>query len=140
MFGLLSDVRLAARSWANPPIIIEGPILPCNTWSHIAATYAPAIELQLYINGTLINNTAPFSFYASGGPMYLTLANSLNGVQGGTCNSYMIAHSGTFPGVIDELRVYARELTADEAYALANPCQTVIWRVCVSESGCTVRI
>lgn len=121
MFGLLTNGQLSARSWANSPMVIDGPIVPSNAWSHIAATYAPTIGLRLYVNGILVNSTVPFYFYASGVPMYLTLANSLDGVLGGTCNSYMIAHSGTFRGAIDELRVYARQLTADDVFTLANP-------------------
>jgi hypothetical protein len=33
----------------------------------------------------------------------------------------MIANTGTFQGLIDELRVYARVLSTNDIYALANP-------------------
>ena len=121
MFGFLANGQLAARSWAGIPMIINGPVIPANIWTHLAATYSPTNGLQLYINGTFINSTVPFNFDASGAPMYLTLGNSLFGVQGGTCNTHMIAHGGTFNGTIDELRVYARELEANDVYTLANP-------------------
>ncbi|CAF2055693.1 unnamed protein product [Rotaria magnacalcarata] len=121
MLGFLSNGQLVCRSWAGSPMIINGSVLPINTWTHVATTYSSTIGLQLYINGALINGTPAFSFSASGASMYLTLVNSLLGVQGGSCNTYMIAHTGTFKGLIDEFRVYARQLSADDIYALANP-------------------
>ena len=63
------------------------------------------------------------SYSASGLVNILTLANPLLGTQfsaGGPCNSQSILPS-VFNGYIDEFRVYARELSASDVSALANP-------------------
>ena len=121
MLGFLSNGELSARSWKGSPMIINGLVLLPNIWVHVTTTYSPSIGLQLYINGTLINSTQSFGYYASGVNNYLMLANSVLAQQGSACDFDMIAHVGTFNGFIDELRVYARALTADDVYALANP-------------------
>ena len=79
--------------------------LPVNTWSHVAATYDGVI-LRLYVNGsqvgsrsvtgTMVASTSPLRF---GG----------NTVWG----EY-------FSGLIDEVRIYNRALSADEIQADSN--------------------
>ena len=102
MFGMLANGQLVARSWANAPRLVEGPVLPCNGWSHVVVTYDSMTGLRLYINGTLVNTTLPFGSYALNAPMYVTLAHSMF-------------------EAIDELRIYAKHLTSDDIFALNNP-------------------
>ncbi|UJR11150.1 hypothetical protein I4U23_015331 [Adineta vaga] len=48
-------------------------------------------------------------------------AKSLSARSGSSYDSNMIAHSGTFQGLIVELHVYVKELTQDHIDALGNP-------------------
>ncbi len=121
MLGFLTDGSIVARCWQNSPVIVNGSVLTPNVWTHVTTTYSQSIGLQLYINGTLVDSAPSFSYSASGTSDYLTLANSLLAPSGSACNSYMIAHVGTFKGFIDELRVYSRALSVNDIYALANP-------------------
>ena len=74
--------------------------LPLNTWSHVAATYNGA-NLLLYVNGTLVATRPTTGALAVGsGPLRI----------GG--NSF--AADEFFAGLIDEVRVYNRALTAGE--------------------------
>jgi hypothetical protein len=74
--------------------------LPLNTWSHLATTYDGA-NLLLYVNGTLVATRPTTGALAVGsGPLRI----------GG--NSF--AADEFFAGLIDEVRVYNRALTAGE--------------------------
>ena len=74
--------------------------LALNTWSHLAATYDGA-NLRLYVNGTLVATRPTTGALALGsGPLRI----------GG--NSF--AGDEFFTGLIDEVRVYQRVLTAGE--------------------------
>ncbi len=121
MLGFLSDGKVVARCWQNSPVIVNGSVLTPDTWVHVATTYSQSIGLQLYLNGTLIDQTPSFFYSASSVTNYITLANSLTAQSSTACDSNMIAHVGTFEGFIDEFRVYSRALSANDIYALANP-------------------
>jgi hypothetical protein len=85
----------------------DGPLsLALDAWSHLAATY-DGTTIRLYVNGTLVQSQA-----AAGGIM--TSSNPLR--IGG--NS--IWNSEYFAGLIDEVRVYNRVLTAAEIAADMN--------------------
>ncbi len=73
--------------------------LPLNAWSHLAATFDGA-TVRLFVNGVQAGSL-PFagSMAASTGPLRL----GGNGVWG-----------EWFAGLIDEVRVYSRALTANE--------------------------
>ena len=74
--------------------------LPLNTWTHVAATY-DATTLKLYVNGVLVSSGA------IAGNMILPSNNPLR--IGGN-----LAWGEYFAGMIDEVRVYSRVLTAAE--------------------------
>lgn len=102
---------------------VIAPILPANIWTHVARTYSFTNGHRLYINGTLIGTTGSTIFVGSGLVNILTLGSCLQGVQvsaGGTCNSQSIVPT-VYHGLIDEFRVYSRELNATDVYTLANP-------------------
>jgi hypothetical protein len=73
--------------------------LPLNTWSHLAATYDGA-TLRLYVNAVQVASRA-----VSGS--IVTSANPLNVGGNSVWGEY-------FSGLIDEVRVYSRALTAAE--------------------------
>jgi chitodextrinase len=82
---------------------IRGPAsLPLNAWTHIAVTYDGAV-LALYVNGTLAGSqTVSGSVVNSAEPLRI----GGNGVWG-----------EFFQGLIDEVRIYNRPLTAAEIQA-----------------------
>ncbi|CAF1401249.1 unnamed protein product [Adineta steineri] len=113
--GFSSTGNIIATAWA-PDNQVTGPVLSINTWTHIATTYSPTTGLILYVNGTSVGGTGVQSNAASWIVVILTLGNSLSG---GECSSQSIA-TGTFSGYLDEFRVYSRELSATEIYALTK--------------------
>lgn len=103
-----------------------GPILPNNTWTHIAVVYGYTSGMRLYVNGALAVMSRPYVSipvytYA---PLFLTLANtnprgpaySVN-CPGGSSTGYT---PGAFSGAIDDFRLYIRELDGQEICVLAN--------------------
>jgi hypothetical protein len=74
--------------------------LPLNTWTHVAATY-DATTLRLYVNGVLVSSGA------IAGNQILPSNNPLR--IGGNA-----AWGEYFAGMIDEVRIYSRVLTAAE--------------------------
>ncbi|CAF4396054.1 unnamed protein product, partial [Adineta steineri] len=113
--GFSSDGYIIANVH-TPDTQITGPVLSINTWTHIATTYSQANGLTLYVNGVSVGNTGAQNNDAPSAVVILTLGNSLGG---GGCNSQAIA-PGTFYGYLDEFRVYSRELSATEVYALTK--------------------
>jgi hypothetical protein len=116
--GLTSSGHIATDSWNGNDVPITGPLVSLNAWTHVAATYSSTDGLRLYVNGTLSGSSSAYTFSAGGVPMTITLGSSLLGT--GTCHTGTI-QMGRFYGSLDEFYVYARELTASEVTALANP-------------------
>ncbi|CAF1153575.1 unnamed protein product [Adineta steineri] len=99
----------------KPDNHVTGPVLSVNTWTHIATTYSQKNGLTLYVNGASVGSTGAQPNDASGAVVILTLGNSLSGSSG--CGFQSIT-PGTFSGYLDEFRVYSRELSATEVFAL----------------------
>ncbi|CAF4264687.1 unnamed protein product, partial [Rotaria magnacalcarata] len=119
IMGLTSSGHIAIDSWNGSDVPITGPTVPMNSWTHVAATYSSNNGERLYVNGTQYGSSSgAYSFSAGGVPMTITLGSSLLGM--GACNTGTI-QMGQYQGSLDEFQVYARELTAAEVLALANP-------------------
>jgi hypothetical protein len=65
----------------------------------------------------MIGSTGPFTYVASDVPNIITLGTYFS--WSSNCTSSII-NNEQFYGAIDELRIYARELTATDVYSLAN--------------------
>ena len=93
-----------------------GPVVPADSWTHVAVTYHLDHGLRLYTNGSLYNASDPISFVASSKPNYLFVGSPLK------CGDYLwwSEIKGQYWGAVEELQVYSRELTADEINVLAN--------------------
>ncbi len=79
--------------------------IPSNTWTHLAATYDRS-RLRLFVNGVEVTNTAATALISTGtGPLRI----------GGTNNG-----SDFFRGLIDDVRIYNRALSAAEIQADMN--------------------
>ncbi len=78
-------------------------VVPLNTWTHVAVVWTGTNEYH-YVNGTLVD-----TFTDCSTPLTTNDQDLRVGARGGdgSPNSY-------FKGIIDEVRVYNRALTADE--------------------------
>ncbi|MFA5996288.1 MAG: LamG-like jellyroll fold domain-containing protein [Candidatus Paceibacterota bacterium] len=93
-----------------------GGLIPLNTWTHIAVTKtAGAIEStsHLYINGVEVTQTGG----QTGTPNFVA---GINNIGKWTTNGY------EFNGLIDDVRVYNRALSAAEIAALYRSTATVV--------------
>ena len=114
---ITASYQLRSYSSNGTGIWVMGPVVPSNSWTHAAVTYSPSYGLRLYVNGTLSNASAPFSYSPSGVPLYLFVGSALSSPGWGTASN----SSDQYYGAVDELRVYSRELTVVEIAGLASP-------------------
>ena len=102
-YALYSDeggARPSVHAFTSQEFDVRGPAaLPLNTWSHLSSTYDGA-TLRLYVNGTQVASRA-----LTGALTTSTGALRIGG------NAVWGEH---FSGLIDEVRVYNRALTAAE--------------------------
>jgi hypothetical protein len=77
--------------------------IPLNAWTHLAATYDGA-NMRYYVNGVLVGTTA--------GTGSINVANGALRIGGN--NSAPAGQGEWFQGLIDEVRVYNRALSAAE--------------------------
>ncbi len=94
---------------------MTGPFISAMQWTHIVFTFSTTNGQTLYINGVESLNAAAPYFYSSGVIDWLTI-----GYNFGVCSPFPI-NGGYYLGVIDEFYVFRRELSASDAYSLANP-------------------
>jgi hypothetical protein len=92
--------------------------VPLQAWTHVVSSYSTINGIRLWVNGSLLNSSGPFVYISSGVPNTITLASSFNITI--SCFSGSVS-VGQFYGMMDELRIYSRELNASDVYALANP-------------------
>src|SRR5262249_40236236 len=90
---------------------LEGGIIPTNVFSHVAMTYNAATGVQaIYVNGiqvqSLTNNP-------------LGLCTSEKNVLIGGEDSFLPRR---FPGLIDEVQIFDRALSAAEIQTIVNGC------------------
>ena len=114
--GLNATGQLTAYSNGPLAVGIAGPVIPVNSWTHVAVTYSVGIGMILYVNGTRNNSLAPFFFVSGEQPMHLFMGSPSTGI--GCVSSYN--SSGPYFGAVDELRVYSRELSDGDVAFLAN--------------------
>jgi hypothetical protein len=101
------DVARPAAYFTTPGGAIRGitgtSAMSANTWSHLAVTYDGA-NMRLYVNGALVRTVARTgAILATSGPLHI----GGNEVWGGEW----------FAGLIDEVRIYNRALSASEIQA-----------------------
>jgi len=98
---------------ASTSNVLVGPFITANQWTHIGYTYSAANGIIMYVNGVSYGTTGSFNFVTTNSLDWLNV-----GWGGGTCPLSPIV-AGYYQGIIDELYVYQRELTASEIATLA---------------------
>ena len=116
ILGLTDTSQLVSYSWNGTSVSVTGPVIPLNSWTHVAITYSSGNGLRLHVNGTLRNSLVPFSFSSAGTPMYLLIGSPNLGV---TCGSALNVN-GQYSGAVDEFQVYSRELSTVDIATLAT--------------------
>ncbi|CAF1188463.1 unnamed protein product [Adineta ricciae] len=118
MLGLTASDEIVGQSWNNSIVAVQGSALVAGVWTHIVTSYSLTNGVRLWINGRLIGSTPQFTYAASNLANWITIGTTFS-------NAVQCAHGnvaiGQFYGMIDELKVYSRELTSSDVYQLANP-------------------
>jgi hypothetical protein len=96
----------AGNGWTFVP----SPAITYSTWNHVALTYDGSTA-RLYFNGVL-SNTTSLSGTVGDATQPLCIGMDPNG---GTCSD------GPFKGLVDEVKIYNRALSASEIFTMANP-------------------
>jgi len=101
-------------SWLRLPTTVRGSPTSrnLNTWYHIAVTY-DGVTRKHYVNGSLDGSwveNAPLEVYDS--------VRLIIGANANDSDRAEAAPSGFFNGIIDDVRIYNRALTADEIGAI----------------------
>jgi hypothetical protein len=118
--GFTSGGHIAIQSWRTSNVSnlvsLTGPVAPINAWTHVVQTYSPTNGMSLYINGSLVNQSSSFTYSASGASNYIYLGSFPWAVCVGSNTIAM----GQYYGLLDEFRLYSREITANEVSTLAQ--------------------
>ncbi|CAF1164432.1 unnamed protein product [Rotaria sordida] len=105
--------QLVAQGYAWPAIY--GPSITLNTWTHVSWTFSLTNGYRLYVNGVYFGTTGYYSYSGTSGVInWLQIGYSF------TCSGNYISNAA-FQGIIDEIYVHNREITATEVYTFANP-------------------
>ncbi|CAF0982609.1 unnamed protein product [Rotaria sordida] len=118
LIGIFSNYgttgQIIIQGWSSSWIILVGPYLTTNTWTHISVTYSYTNGLSLYVNGGYFGQTDSFTFTNSGYITYLQLGFMY------TCSSSSSVSNSAYQGSVDEVYVHSRELTQAEVTTLAS--------------------
>lgn len=117
MLGLSSTDEIIGQNWNNTMIAVRGPALQLGVWTHIVSSYSLVNGLRLWVNGIFIGSSPLFTYAASGMANWITVGTTFSAAL--SCASGNVS-AGQFYGMIDELRIYSRELTASEVSQLYN--------------------
>lgn len=90
----------------NGPTPIDSGFIPTGEWTHVAATYN-GVDSKLYVNGELVG-TATNNTPISASPLPFSV-----GTQADATNRQ-------FPGTLDDILVYDRELSSEEIEVIFN--------------------
>ena len=120
MLGFTNAGNIAVQvCGANSSVSLAGPTVSVGVWTHVAITYSPSNKLRLWINGNQ-TTVSPSNFASStiDGPVTMRLGASAG--SAGVCASGAIS-MGQYFGLMDEFRLFSRELSASGVADLADP-------------------
>ena len=120
--GFTSTGQIAIQSWSavnnGTIVILTGPSIVPNIWTHVVYTYSPANGMSLYLNGLLYGASGAFTYSASNSPNHLYLGS----FPLATCAAVSsVISAGQLYGFLDEFYLFSREITAADVSSLANP-------------------
>jgi len=122
LIGITSNGNLGGLVFNNGAVTISGPLISMSpVWTHVVETWSSTNGLRLYQNGVLVSsNSFATAYTASGLSNFITLGNSLDGMN--VCSGAEAGHqsTGPFDGDIDDFRVYSRELTSVDINKIYN--------------------
>ena len=118
VLDLSASNQIIGQNWNLSLVAVTGPVLPINTWTHLVTSYSPSTGLSLWVNGSLVSSPIQMTIAAANAPLFLTLGSRALTSPG--CATGDI-DGGQFYGMMDELRVYSRELEPSEICSLAYP-------------------
>ena len=128
LLALSSTGALVAQLLNSSGTIIDllGPVIPDNTWTHIAVVYGSSNGFRLFIDGELsltTLSTGTLHIYSYNDPQYVTIGNNnpygLSGALSCSTGTSSIV-AGSFIGAVDDFRYYNRELNNDEICVLSQ--------------------
>jgi hypothetical protein len=106
--GKFAFVLVSADSTSGTSIRATSPFTPVlNTWYHLVGVYdAGSAQIRLYVNGTLVATRSVGPAWSASGPTVIGRAR-----WGGASVDF-------WPGLIDEVRLYNRALSAQEVSSI----------------------
>jgi hypothetical protein len=105
-----SLVGFRVNNYAN--LLAKTSSLSTNTWYNICSTYdtsLPSANVKMYVNGSLVNTADSAASISYVGTLYSYIGSTI-----------LFSSLRTFDGLIDDVRIYNRALTASEVSNLAN--------------------
>ena len=116
-------------------------VIPTNQWVHVVGTWASGDYMRVYVDGSL-DNTSASTFSGT------TTNNTADAFIGAESDGSSPQSGHRFDGLIDEVRIYKRQLTADQItdlYNLGTPVYENIdhgitnagetWQACVTPNA-----
>ncbi|CAF1094592.1 unnamed protein product [Adineta steineri] len=118
--GFSSNGSLIVQMMTNTSYVaISYSTLSLTDFTHIVQTWSSTNGLRLYINNVLVGSIAATTYQtASSWVNYVTLGGCLNGCMSCTTLPGNQVLPGPFAGVVDDFRVYSREVTASDVCTL----------------------
>lgn len=117
VFGL-HDGALRFEGCGNSPAFwpfnFSGPAVPAGQWSHVAVTLEGGRRIALYLNGQQVADKAITEVPAPNGEPIVIGREAWGGEEGQAEPAY-------FRGLMDEVKIWKRALSADEVKDLARP-------------------
>ena len=95
-------------------------LLPLNKWTYVCMTYSVISGIRLFVNGSLVNssNSTYKAYQARGERCTITVGTCLQPNKCGVNRTQIIPSQ--FQGKIDELKIFARELSVNDISLLAT--------------------